>query len=136
MSTTDALTTGSTGTATVVVGPEHLATKVGSGHAPVYASPSMVALMEAAAVACVEATLPDGYCSLGMSLDVTHKAPTPEGLTVTATATLVEISGRKLTFNVTVHDGVEEVGSGRHVRIVVDNRRFLDRVNSKKPQTL
>lgn len=133
MSVTEALATGSVGTATVTVTDALLATTVGSGNAPVYASPSMIALMEAAAVACVEAKLPDGFATLGSELDVSHRAPTPLGLTVTATATLAEISGRKLTFDVRAHDGVEEIGHGRHVRIIVDNRRFLQRVAAKAP---
>lgn len=133
MSVTDSLTTGSAGTATVIVTDALLATAVGSGNAPVYASPSMIALMEAAAVACVEDKLPDGFATLGSELEVSHRAPTPRGLTVTATATLADISGRKLTFDVRAHDGIEEIGRGHHVRIIVDNRRFLERVAAKAP---
>lgn len=125
------LKSGMTGTATAVVTPQRLATEVGSGAAPVLASPMMIALMEAAAVDCVEASVPDDCQTLGTHLDVSHTAPTPRGLTVTATATLTGIDGRKLTFDVAAHDGVETIGSGKHTRIVVDTPRFMARLAAK-----
>jgi fluoroacetyl-CoA thioesterase len=121
------------GNATVLVTPDRLATVVGSGNAPVYASPMLIAALEAAAVDCVEHLLPDGHQSLGTHLDVTHSAPTPLGLTVTATATLTAIAGRKLTFAVTANDGVETIGGGTHIRIVVDTPRFMARLAAKSP---
>jgi fluoroacetyl-CoA thioesterase len=124
---------GLTGTTTALVTPERLATNVGSGNAPVFASPMLVAAFEAAAVACVEHLLPEGYQSLGTHLDVAHSAPTPLGLTVTATATLTAVSGRKLTFALSAHDGVEAIGSGTHTRVVVDTPRFVARVAAKSP---
>lgn len=116
---------------TVTVTDAHLATHVGSGNAPVFASPMMIAAMEAACVACVEARLPPNHQSLGMHLDVRHTSPTPKGLTVTATAKLIAVDGRKLTFEVTAHDGIEAIGAGTHVRAVVDTPRFIAKVQSK-----
>ncbi|MFN0219064.1 MAG: thioesterase family protein [Hyphomicrobium sp.] len=127
------LSIGLTGTATALVTNERLAPAVGSGGAPVLASPMMIALMEAAAVDCVEALLPSGHQSLGTHLDVAHTAPTPAGLTVTATATLNAIEGRKLTFAVAAHDGVETIGSGTHTRVIVDTPRFMARLAAKTP---
>ena len=124
---------GLAGTHAVVVTADRLATAVGSGNAPVYASPMLVAAIEAAAVNCVEHLLPGGYQSLGTHLDVTHTAPTPLGLFVTASAVLTVITGRKLTFAVSAHDGVETIGTGTHTRIVVDTPRFLARVAAKSP---
>lgn len=125
------LRVGLTGSASALVTEQRLATAVGSGDAPVFASPMLVAVMEAAAVDCVEAQLPEGHQSLGMHLDVTHSAPTPIGLTVTATATLKAIDGRKLTFEVIAEDGVERIGSGLHTRVVVDTARFMARLAAK-----
>ncbi|NOT71094.1 MAG: thioesterase [Hyphomicrobium sp.] len=124
---------GLTGTVVVPVTPDRLATVVGSGNAPVYASPMLVAAFEAAAVACVEHLLPVDHQSLGMHLDVTHSAPTPLGLTVTATATLKEVTGRKLVFALTANDGVDTIGSGMHTRVVVDTPRFMARLAAKSP---
>lgn len=125
------LVPGIAGTASWHVTPDRMAPQMGSGGAPVFASPSMIALMEAAAVDCVEKHLPDGHQSLGTHLDVQHVAATPEGLTVTATARLVAVDGRKLTFAVEAHDGVESIGKGTHTRVVVDTPRFLARLATK-----
>lgn len=122
---------GLSGTATAAVTPQRLATEVGSGNAPVFATPMLIALMEAAAVNCVEALLPPDHQSLGTHLDVHHTAPTPQGLTVTATADLTAVDGRKLTFAVSAHDGVEPIGRGTHVRVVVDTPRFISRLAAK-----
>lgn len=127
------LTVGLQGQATAKVTPERMAPAMGSGTAPVFASPSMIALMEGAAVDCVERLLPDGHESLGTHLDVHHVSATPEGLTVTATATLAAITGRKLTFQLEAHDGVETIGKGTHSRVVVDTARFLSKLALKSP---
>lgn len=127
------LTPGLEGSVTVPVTGDKLATVVGSGNAPVYASPMLVAAFEAAAVAAVEHLLPAGHQSLGVHLDVQHTAPTPLGLTVTATAKLTEIAGRKLTFAVRANDGIDEIGGGTHVRVVVDTPRFEARLKAKSP---
>jgi predicted thioesterase len=125
------LRVGLTGSASALVTEQRLATVVGSGDAPVFASPMLIALMEAAAVDCIEAQLPEGHQSLGMHLDVTHSSPTPLGFTVTATATLKSVDGRKLVFEVVAHDGVERIGSGLHTRVVVDTTRFMARLAAK-----
>jgi predicted thioesterase len=124
---------GLTGQATLTVSESDTAARWGSGRAPVMASPVMVALMEAAAVDCIDARLPTGQESLGVRLDIEHIAPTPAGLTVTATAELVEIDGRTLTFKVEARDDRELVGRGRHVRVVVDSARFRAKAQSKLP---
>jgi len=125
---------GSSGTSSALVVEQRLAPAVGSGSAPVFASPMLIALMEAAAVDCIEAHLPDGHESLGVHLDVTHSAPTPRGFTVTATATLKAVDGRKLTFAVAATDGIETIGSGTHTRVVVDTARFMARLTAKSLQ--
>jgi predicted thioesterase len=104
---------------------------VGSGSVNVYATPSMIALMEAAAVDCVERYLAPGQATLGVHLDVNHTAATPPGLAVKAKATLVAVDGRKLTFEIEARDAHEKIGSARHTRIVVDTERFNAKLASK-----
>ncbi len=125
------LTPGLTGTATAVVTDTLMAPHAGSGSAPVYASPSMIALMEGAAVDCVETLLPRDHISLGTHLDIQHIAATPKGLTVTAHATLTAVDGRKLSFSLEAHDGVELIGKGRNTRVFVDSPRFKARLDAK-----
>jgi len=124
---------GRTGTASVIVTPEQMAPHLGSGRAPMFASPALIALMEAAAVDCVENDLAPDQETLGIHLDVQHIAATPEGLKVTATAELIERDGRKLVFKVEARDERELVGRGRHTRIIVDSPRFRSKVASKRP---
>jgi fluoroacetyl-CoA thioesterase len=100
----------------------------------VLATPIMIALMEAAAVACVEPLVAgDGKETLGIHVDIEHTAPTPVGLTVTATATLAEVDGRKLVFDVEASDDKQVVGKGRHTRVIVDTERFRAKVLAKAP---
>jgi len=129
------LTPGLKGTATCHVDSAQLATKVGSGSVDVFASPIMIALMEAAAVDCVEHLLPADHVSLGTHLDVAHSAPTPPGLTVTATAELTKVDGRVLTFSVAAADGIEPVGRGSHTRVVVDRKRLAAKLSAKTPRS-
>lgn len=127
-----ALQPGRIGTASLVVDEARTAPHIGSGRAPVFASPAMIALIEAAAVACVEDQLDQGQETLGIHLDIEHIAATPVGQKVTATAELIERSGRKLVFKVEARDEHEVIGRGRHTRIVVDSARFRAKVAAKQ----
>ena len=133
-SSTGALRTGLVGTYGVVVADEHTAPFVGSGKVRVLATPVMINLFEAAALACCEQHLPPGHQSLGIHLDVRHIAATPVGMRVTATAELVKIDGRALTFRVEAHDERELIGDGLHERVVVNVERFDQRVQKKLAQ--
>jgi fluoroacetyl-CoA thioesterase len=125
------ITPGLTGTSTIVVGPEHTAPFVGSGRIAVLATPVMINVIEAAALAAVEHLLPAGHQSLGIQLDVSHVAATPVGLRVTATAEVVGVEGRTITFRVEARDEIETIGGGMHQRVVVSVERFDERVQRK-----
>src|ERR1700733_15498283 len=94
------ITPGLIGTSEIVVGPEHTAPFVGSGRIAVLATPVMINLIEAAALAAIEHLLPAGHQSLGIRLDVSHTAATPIGVRVTASAEVLSIEGRILPFRV------------------------------------
>jgi fluoroacetyl-CoA thioesterase len=125
------ITPGLRGTAELVVGPEHTAPFVGSGRIPVLATPVMINVIEAAALAAVEHLLPAGHQSLGIHLDVSHVAATPVGLRVTASAEVLRVEGRTITFKVEARDEFEPIGGGSHQRVVVSVARFDERVQSK-----
>ncbi len=122
------------GTAELVVGEEHTAPKVGSGRVHVLATPVMINLIEAAALAAVEHLLPPGQQSLGTLLNVSHTAATPVGMRVSAEAELIKIEGRLLTFRVSASDAVERIGEGTHQRVLVTLERFDQRVQKKLAQ--
>jgi fluoroacetyl-CoA thioesterase len=130
----DRIVPGLIGTAEIVVGPEHTAPFVGSGRIAVLATPVMINLIEAAALAAVEHLLPAGHQSLGIQLDVSHTAATPVGLRVTATAEVSHVQGRIITFRVAARDEFEPIGGGTHRRVVVSVSRFDERVQRKLAQ--
>ena len=122
---------GANGTATLIVADEHTAPSVGSGLIRVLATPVMINLIEAAALAACEKLLPSGHQSLGTRLDVSHIAATPVGMRVTATAVVSRIDGRHIFFNVSARDEYDLIGEGVHDRVVVDVARFDKRVQEK-----
>jgi fluoroacetyl-CoA thioesterase len=130
-SPTGPLEPGLVGRYKIVVQDEHTAPFVGSGKVRVLATPVMINLFEAAALACCEHHLPSGHQSLGIHLDVRHIAATPVGMAVDATAELIKVEGRTLTFKVEAHDERELIGDGLHERVVVNVERFDQRVQKK-----
>ena len=107
------------------------AAAMGSGSLPVYATPAMTCLMEKAATEAVEALLPEGWTSVGISLSVQHKAATPVGLTVRAEAEVTAVEGRKITFAVRAFDEREEIGCGIHERFAVQQEKFVSKAAAK-----
>jgi fluoroacetyl-CoA thioesterase len=122
---------GLTGTDELRVRVEHTAPSIGSGVVRVLATPVMINVIEAAALAAVEHLLPAGYQSLGTHLDVRHFAATPIGMHVYAKAELIKIEGRTLYFRVEAHDDKELIGNGTHERVIVNVARFDERVQKK-----
>jgi predicted thioesterase len=122
---------GLSGTADLVVGEEHTAPSIGSGKVRVLATPVMINLIEAAALAAVEHLLPEGYQSLGTHLDVHHVAATPVGMRVRATAEVVKTENRTVYFRVEARDEKDLIGHGTHERVVVNVAKFDQRVQRK-----
>ena len=117
--------------AEIEVGETHTAVHLGSGSIAVYATPALVALMENAAVKALEDRLPEGQTTVGGQIDVRHLAATPVGMKVRARAELLEVSGRKLTFRVQAWDEVELIGKADHVRFIIEEGKFIERVANK-----
>lgn len=119
---------GLTFTSTTVVDNTNTAVALGSGDMEVFATPAMVALMENAAMNAVAPHLEIDQTTVGTEISTTHIKASALGATITATATLTAIEGRKLTFAVTAHDGDNIIGEGTHTRFIVDRERFLAKV--------
>ena len=122
---------GLTGTVELIVEEAHTAPRIGSGRIHVLATPVMINLMEAAALAAVEHRLPEGHQSLGIHLDVSHVAATPVGMRVQARAEVTEVEGNRIAFRVEARDEADLIGEGRHRRVVVEVARFDKRVQKK-----
>jgi fluoroacetyl-CoA thioesterase len=123
------------GEAELVVAEEHTAPRIGSGRVHVLATPVMINLIEAAALAAMEHLLPAGYQSLGTHLDVRHIAATPVGMRVSAAAVVERVAGRTISFKVEARDERELIGDGVHERVVVNVAKFDARVQSKLRET-
>lgn len=131
----DQLRPGLSGTVELVVGEEHTAPRIGSGRVHVLATPVMINLIEAAALAAIEHLLPPGYQSLGTRLDVRHIAATPVGMKVRAVAEVTGVDGRTVSFRVEARDEKELIGDGTHERVVVNVAKFDQRIERKKAAT-
>ena len=104
---------------------------VGSGSLKVLATPKMVALMEKVSAELAEKNLPEDFTSVGISLNVEHIAPTPIGMKIRVESELVEVSGKKLTFEVAAFDEAEKIGKGRHERFIVNGKKFQTKADGK-----
>jgi fluoroacetyl-CoA thioesterase len=103
------------------------AQSVGSGDVPVLATPRVLALAEAATVVATARQMPAGMTTVGTRAEVEHRAPTPVGRTVIATAALAKVDGHKLLFEVVVRDGADTVAEVRVERMLIDRQKFISR---------
>jgi fluoroacetyl-CoA thioesterase len=107
------------------------ADRMGNPGFAVYSTPALVGAFEATAVDAIAAHLDAGKGSVGTYVDVRHLAATPMGMTVTIDAKLIDVDGRRLTFELEARDEMELIGSGKHERFVVDTVKFLAKVAAK-----
>lgn len=124
------LAIGMRGEATTTVVHENTAAAVGAGGVEVFGTPMMIALMENAAWRAVADTLDEGQVTVGTHVNVSHMAATLPGHMVRATAELITIDGRRLTFRVEAFDEHQKIGEGQHERFIVDLQRFLQKITS------
>jgi fluoroacetyl-CoA thioesterase len=125
------LTAGLTHEISITVTPDRTAKHLETGTAAVLSTPSIVWLVEHAAQVLAQNHLPDGQTTVGAEVFVRHLAPTPLGMRVTAKVRIEEVDGRRITFSAEVFDEQEKVGEGRHVRVIIDQKRFMEKVKGK-----
>ncbi len=109
----------------------HSAKALGSGLLPVLATPAMTALMEQAAAGALEEFLPEGWTSVGISLNIEHTSATPLGMRFHAEAEVTAVEGRKILFAVRAYDEAGEIGRGTHERFAVEAEPFLAKAAKK-----
>ena len=98
----------------------------------VYATPKMVSDVEYACRDWLLAHLEEGEDSVGARVEIDHLAATPLGLAVSIQVKVQEIDRRRVTFEFSVKDPVEECGRGRHVRFVVETAKTRERLAAKR----
>ena len=127
----DTISVGLIGEIEMTVTEDDTAERWGSGLVPVLGTPTLVAILESAAVKALNGHLAAGRTSVGGRMDIRHLAPTPVGMDVRARAELVEVSDRRLVFHVEAWDEVEKIGEATHERFLVDEERFIAEAEAK-----
>ena len=126
------VTVGMKAKAEAVVNDQNTAISAGSGTLPVFATPWMCALMEQAACNAILPCLDSSTSSVGIKMDTTHEAATLLGKKIIATAKLIAVEGRKLTFKVGACDDHGPIGNGTHERFIIDKAKFIAKLQSKR----
>lgn len=124
--------TGTMGVYKVTVSSQNTAKTMGSGSLEVFATPALVAVLEAAAVVAVDGRIDENCTTVGCGISITHSAPSIIGSEITATATVKEATERKIVFSVTASDEAGVIGEGEHTRVIVDKEKFTAKANVRR----
>ncbi len=122
------ITNGTSGTLIKKIGLQDC-TERGGFH--IFATPDLVLLLELTAIQALAPYLPETQSTVGTRVDIAHTAATVLGQTVTCTATVIEIDRRRVVFEITANDGVDDIVAGTHERFVVDLDKFVARLAEK-----
>jgi predicted thioesterase len=114
-----------------IVTAEQTALSFGSGLVEVFATPSMVALMETTAMRSLGDYLPGHLTSVGTSVNIRHLKASPVGRKLHCESRVIEVQGRKIIFEVSVWDGETLAGHGTHVRYIVNKEEFMSQFSSQ-----
>ena len=128
---TEAIIIGQSGTATTTVTNQNTARTVGSGSLDVFSTPMMIALMEAAACQAIEKNLSPEESTVGINVNIQHTKPSGLGDTITATATVTEVNGKKITFTIIASDSTGQIGNGTHARFIINATRFMEKLEQR-----
>ena len=128
----DQLNVGDESSGTVIVAPEHLATRIAAGTPEVFSTPALGALVEKTATEWLNQFVGAEEMSVGAQITINHTAATPEGKRVTVTVRLEAAEPPRYDFSWSARDESEDVGSGTHQRFVVERERFMRRVDRKR----
>ena len=123
---------GAAGQFTIIVKNEHLASAMGNTGVDVLATPMVAMMFEAAATDALKSVMRADEISVGTWISVYHLKPTPPGMSITASVTLIESKGVRYLFDVEVHDEVEKVAEGKIERAIIDKDRFYRALREKE----
>ena len=131
MGVTDAIAVGATAEKTITTTREMTVAHFHEEMPEVFGTPIMIYHMEVTASDAIQKSLPEGWVSVGVLVNVTHLAATPVGMKVSFKATVTAVDNHTITFAVEAHDEKEKIGEGTHVRAAIDLQRFMKRVRAK-----
>lgn len=104
------------------------ASRLGSGNLDVFATPSMIALMENTSKDVVENILPSGFSTVGTEVSIKHIKATPLGMKVSCEAKLEKVEGKKLLYKVEAWDEKGKIGEGTHTRYIINLKDFMNKI--------
>lgn len=109
------------------------AAALGSGALPVFGTPCLIAMIENAALRCVNSFLKEDETTVGTQVSVSHVSPTPVGMEVRVTVEVTNISenGKFVDFKASAYDACGLIGEGTHQRAIVSAGRFMDKCQKK-----
>jgi predicted thioesterase len=119
---------GTTAQSEITVNIDNTAISIGSGNLPVFSTPSLAALMENAAVKCIDGFFDKTLTTVGIALNIEHTKASAVGEKIIAKATLVNICNRELLFNVEAYDTNGMIGKGLHKRFVINIEKFMEKL--------
>jgi fluoroacetyl-CoA thioesterase len=99
----------------------------------VLSTPRLISRLEQTAHSLILPFLAEGQTSVGSMVNIRHLAATPLGMQVRFRAELVQVDGRRLVFKIEAWDEIEKIAEGEHERFVIDQARFAERLNKKRP---
>lgn len=115
-----------------VITREDTALNFGSGALDnLLATPTLAALMIEASVKLIDPLLPEGYITIGKTLEIEHEYPTKEGITVVVTAKLLEVEGNRVTLEIIATDEIGRIGAGYHERYIVAKELLMNKVEER-----
>ena len=127
-----ALTVGMTHEMRLKTGPEHSAQKFYPKVPDVFGTPFLGGLFEGVSADLMAPHLGPGETSVGISMNLTHTAPTPLGMEVRAVTEVTQVEGRKITFKLEAFDEKEKIGGAVHERFIINAEKFNQRLETKK----
>ena len=130
------ITVGIQGHETKIVEKKDTASAFGSGLAEVFATPAMIALMENTAYLSIDSLLPEGYSSVGISINVQHKKASLPGSIVSCYSEVTKVDGKKVHFHIEASDEEGEIGVAEHVRYIINSDEFMRRLKTKSHDRL
>jgi predicted thioesterase len=123
---------GTKGEFQLLVTAEVAITFLGTEGARVLSTPHMIGYMERTCRDLVFPLLDAGYDTVGTHVNVAHMAASPIGMSVTFTAEVIRVDGRRVEFRVEARDEKEKIGEGTHERAIINVAKFATRLAEKK----
>ena len=97
----------------------------------VYGTPYMVMDIEQTCRKLILEHADAGEDSVGTEVSIKHLAPTLLGMTAEITVTVKAVDGRRISFDVSARDELDQICAGTHSRFVVDKAKQVERLKAK-----